>query len=106
MSATPVAQAAQGRTVLAGHRVLHKDVLVLAGLLGGDELAVKLERGVASNSSIVALSVADCQRILEVLVDPPGGLAELKNVLGKQLKQRKDREHRDVQTRINQARRA
>ena len=97
---------APGRTVLAGHRVQHKDVLALAGMLGGDALSMKLARGVASNSSIVALSTTDCQRILEVLTDPPGGLAELKNVLSKQLKQRKEREHRDEQTRINQSRRA
>ena len=88
--------------VLAGEPVLSKDVVLLAGMLDGDALSTKLLRGVANENSIVALSLADRQRIVAVLADPPAGLAELKNVLVKQLKQLKDRERRDEQSRLNQ----
>ena len=77
-------------------------VLLLATLLDGDDLSVKLARGLENDNSIVALSVDDRQRIVAVLADPPAGLAELKSVLVKQMKQLKDREHREGQSRINQ----
>lgn len=80
----------------------HDQVLLLASLLDGDDLSVKLARGLENENSIVALSVDDRQRIVAVLSDPPAGLAELKSVLVKQMKQLKEREHRDGQARLNQ----
>jgi hypothetical protein len=88
--------------ILSGTPVRRDQVLLLASLLDGDDLAVKLARGLENENSIVALSVGDRQRIVAVLADAPAGLAELKSVLVKQMKQLKDREHREEQSRLNQ----
>ena len=88
--------------ILSGTPVRRDQVLLLATLLDGDDLSVKLARGLENDNSIVALIVDDRQRIVAVLADPPAGLAELKSVLVKQMKQLKDREHREGQSRINQ----
>lgn len=79
--------------MLSGVVVRTDQVQLLARLLQGDELAAKLTRGVKNGNEIVALSVADRQRIVAVLTEPPpSGLTELRSVLVKQLKQLKDRE--------------
>jgi hypothetical protein len=74
--------------ILSGSAVRTDNVKLLAGMLDGDELAVKLERAVVNKNSLVALSLDDRRRIVAVLAgDAPWGLAELQGVLVKQLKQ-------------------
>ena len=74
--------------ILSGSPVRTDNVELLASMLDGDELGVKLERAVVNKSSLVALSLDDRRRIVAVLaVDAPWGLAELQSVLVKQLKQ-------------------
>ena len=74
--------------ILSGSAVRPDNVELLAGMLDGDELAVKLERAVVNKNSLVALSLADRRRIVAVLAaEAPWGLAELQSVLVKQLKQ-------------------
>jgi hypothetical protein len=70
---------------LAGVAVRVENVRLLADRLGDNELARKLERAVANDNSIVALSMEDRQRILDVLEQPPIGLAELRKELQSQL---------------------
>ena len=81
--------------ILSGSAVRTDNVELLAGMLDGDELAVKLERAVVNKNSLVALSLADRRRIVAVLAaEAPWGLAELQNVLVKQLKQHEVHEAR------------
>ena len=89
--------------ILSGAKVRTDQVHLLAGLVKDDELAQKLERGIANNNTIVALSLADRYRIVAVLDDPPGGLVELRSVLVTQLKRLKDREAQEQRLRINRA---
>jgi hypothetical protein len=91
--------------ILSGSTVRTENVQLLAGMLDGDELAMKLERAVANKNTIVALSLDDRHRITAVLADdPPWGLAQLQGVLVKQLKQHKDREAQDLRVRLNRER--
>ena len=77
--------------ILSGSTVRTENVQLLAGMLDGDEFAVKLERAVANKNTIVGLSLDDRRRITAVLAeDAPWGLAQLQSVLVKQLKQHKD----------------
>jgi hypothetical protein len=77
--------------ILSGSAVRTDNVKLLAGMLDGDELAVKLERAVVNKNSLVALSLDDRRRIVAVLAgDAPWGLAELQGVLVKQLKQHEE----------------
>ena len=81
--------------ILSGSPVRTDNVELLASMLDGDQLAVKLERAVANENSIVALSLDDRRRIVAVLAaDAPWGLAELRSVLIKQLAQHKQHEVR------------
>ena len=65
--------------ILSGSPVRTDNVELLASLLDGDELGVKLERAVVNKSSLVALSLDDRRRIVAVLAgDAPWGLAELR----------------------------
>ena len=74
--------------ILSGAPVQTDNVELLADMLDGDELAVKLERAIVNKNSLVALSLADRRRIVAVLApEAPWGLAELQSVLVKQLKQ-------------------
>jgi hypothetical protein len=74
--------------ILSGSPVRTDNVALLASMLDGDELAVKLERAVVNKNSLVALSLDDRRRIVAVLAaETPWGLAELQDVLVKQLKQ-------------------
>ena len=61
---------------LSGVAVRVEYVRLLAGRLGGDEVAQKLERAVANGNVIVALSLEDRQRILGVLEEPPMAFRE------------------------------
>ena len=88
--------------ILSGTQVRSDQVQLLASLLDGDELAEKLERGIANSNTIVALSADDRRRIVAVLDDPPSGLAELRKVLITQLKKQTDREAQDRRSRLSQ----
>ena len=91
--------------ILSGSTVQTENVQLLAGMLDGDDLAVKLERAVANKNTIVGLSLDDRRRISAVLAeDAPWGLAQLQSVLVKQLKQHKDREAQDLRVRLNRER--
>ena len=69
---------------LSGATVRNEHVLSLATMVDG-ELGAKLNRAIANSNTIVALSAADRERLLEVLAkNTPGGLLELRNVLIKQ----------------------
>jgi hypothetical protein len=77
--------------ILSGSSVRTDNVELLAGMLDGDQLALKLERAVANKNPIVALSLDDRRRIVAVLAaDAPWGLTELRGVLVKQLAQHKE----------------
>ena len=85
---------------LSGVAVRTDQVQVLAGLLNGDALAAKLELALKNRNDLVALSASDRARIIDVLPDPPpSGLAELRTVLVKQLKQSRDRETQAARSR-------
>ena len=85
---------------LSGVAVRTDQVQLLAGLLTGDDLAAKLELAVKNGNDLVSLSPSDRARIIDVLPDPPpSGLAELRTVLVKQLKQARDRETQAARSR-------
>jgi hypothetical protein len=78
--------------ILSGSTVRTDNVHLLATMLQGDELATKLERAITNNTTIVALSVADRERIVAVIADGPAGFAELRSALVTQLKKHHERE--------------
>ena len=85
---------------LSGVAVRTDQVQLLAGLLNGDDLAAKLQLAVKNRNDLVALSSSDRVRIVDVLPDPPpSGLAELRSVLVRQLKQARDRETQAARSR-------
>ena len=85
---------------LSGVAVRTDQVRLLSGLLKGDDLAAKLDLAVKNRNDLVALSPSDRARIVDVLPDPPpSGLAELRTVLVKQLKQARDRETQAARSR-------
>ena len=91
--------------ILSGSAVGTANVQLLATMLDGDDLAMKLERAIANQNSIVGLSLDDRRRIATVLAaDAPWGLAELQSVLVKQLKRHQDREQQDRRVRLDRAR--
>ena len=53
----------------------------LADAAGNDDLADRLERALANETKLLALSIEERIRILYVLDDPPDELAELRGVL-------------------------
>ena len=77
---------------LCGVPVRVECVRALASLLDGDQLGQKLQRAVVHDNAIVALSVEERQRIVDVLEHPPSGLASLRTEMSAQLKRRRDRE--------------
>ena len=85
--------------VLSGVTVRNEQVRLLALLLEGEELAATLTRAMKNGNDLVALSFADRQRIVMVLDPTPFGLAELRDVLVKQLRQAKEREAREERSR-------
>jgi hypothetical protein len=85
---------------LSGVAVRVDEVQLLAGLFGGDDLAVKLRLALKNRNDLVGLSTADRARIVHVLPHPPpSGLAELRGVLVRQLKQVRDRETQAARSR-------
>ena len=91
--------------ILSGSTVRTDNVQLLAGMLDGDALAMKLERAIENQNPIVGLSLDDRRRIAAVLAeDAPWGLAELQSVLVAQLKRHTDREAQDLRVRLNRAR--
>ena len=85
---------------LSGVAVRNDQVRLLAGLLDGDDLAAKLELAVKYQNDLVALGRLDRERIVDVLRDPaPSGLAELRSVLVRQLRQAREREGQAARSR-------
>jgi len=78
--------------ILAGAVVRADNVQLLADMLDGDELAVKLEQALEHQNDMVSLTAADRGRIVAVLTDPPWGLVELRGQLVKQLGKLQERE--------------
>jgi hypothetical protein len=78
--------------ILSGSTVRSENVQLLAAMLDGGELATKLERALTNNNTIVALSIADRERIVAVVADGPAGFAELRRVLVTQLDKHHERE--------------
>ena len=85
--------------VLAGVTVRNEHVQLLARLLDGEELAVKLTRAITNGNDLVGLSSADRQLIVMALDPTPSGLAELRQMLVKQLRQTQEREAREERSR-------
>ena len=86
---------------LAGSEVRSANVQLLANMLDG-ELAAKLERSIANNDKIVALTLDDRHRIVEKLEAPPFGLVALRSVLVAQLKKQKERALQEERSRLSQ----
>ena len=85
--------------VLSGVTVRNDHVQLLARLLKGEKLAAKLTRAMKNGNDLVALTSADRQQIVMALDPTPFGLAELRDVLLKQLRQAKEREAREERSR-------
>lgn len=85
--------------VLSGVTVRNEHVQLLARLLQGEKLAAKLTRAMKNGNDLVALTSADRQQIVMVLDPTPFGLAELRDVLIKQLRQAKERDAREERSR-------
>ena len=85
--------------VLAGVTVRSEQVQLLTRLLKGEKLAAKLTRAMKHGNDLVALSAADRQLIVMVLDPTPLGLAELRDVLVRQLRRAKEREAREERSR-------
>jgi hypothetical protein len=67
-----------------------ENIRLLASKLEGDPLALKLERALANNNSIVALSFEERAQIVEALSVEPATLAGLRSELQAQLKKHAD----------------
>ena len=78
--------------ILSGSTLRTDNVHLLATMLRGDELATKLERAITNDNTIVALSIAERERIVAVIAGGPAGFAELRSVLVTQLKKHHERE--------------
>lgn len=78
--------------ILSGLTVRTENVQLLANMLQGDQPAEKLERAITNDNTIVALSVADRERIVAAVADGPAGFTDLRNVLVTQLKKHHERE--------------
>ncbi len=90
--------------IVAGATLRAEHVRLLARMLDG-ELAAKLDRAVANENSIVALTLSDRERIVAVLDrESPAALLELHDMLVKQFAQQKRRDAQELQTRLNQER--
>jgi hypothetical protein len=90
--------------IVAGATLRPDHVRLLATMLDG-ELAAKLDRAVANENSIVALTLSDRERIVAVLDrESPAALLELHEMLVKQFAQQRRRDAQELQTRLNQER--
>ena len=90
--------------ILSGSAVRTDNVQLLATMLQGDELATKLERAITNNNTIVALSIADRERIVAVIAAGPAGFAELRSVLVTQLRKHHEREAQVRRLRLDRER--
>lgn len=90
--------------ILSGSTVRTDNVHLLATMLQGDELATKLDRAITNNNTIVALSIADRERIVAVTADGPAQFAELRSMLVTQLKKHHQREAQVRQLRLDRER--
>lgn len=88
---------------LCGLPVRAENVRLLASRLDGDNLAQKLERALANGNVIVALSVEERQRIVDVLERTPASLAHVRMALDAQLRKHKEREGRIERTNRDRA---
>ncbi len=88
---------------LSGVPTHAEDVLRIASKLGGDTLAQKLERAIASRNTIVALGIEDRQRLIDVL-EPEAGFVELRNALRTQIQKHADNQRRTEQMRQSRER--
>ena len=76
---------------LCGVSIRADSVRALAGRLDDDPLGEKLKRAVANDNTIVALSFAERQQIVDALEESaPGGLAGVRTELSAQLKRRRE----------------
>jgi hypothetical protein len=81
---------------LCGTAVRADGVKLLAGMLPpGDELAEKLNRALANENTIVALSMDERQRLVDALETRPSWLVNLRKTLDAQVKKHKDRQAQD-----------
>ena len=78
--------------ILSGSTVRTDNVHLLATMLQGDELATKLERALANNNTIVALSIADRGRVVAVIANSRLDSRSCACVLVTQLKKHHERE--------------
>ena len=87
------------RTIsLSGVATRAEDVLRIAGKLDGDTLAQKLERAIANQNTIVALTLEDRQRLLDGL-ESETGFVELRNALRSQVQRHAEHQRRAEQMR-------
>ena len=95
-----MSSASSGSVVsLCGLPVRADAVRALARCLQDDQLGEKLDRAVANDNTIVALSFAERQQIVDALEDdPPAGLGSLRTELSAQLKR-----HREHQVKVERA---
>ena len=92
------------RTIsLSGVATRAEDVPRIAGKLGGDTLAQKLERAIANKNTIVALTLEDRQRLLDVL-EPETAFVDLRNALRIQVQKHAERQRRTEQMRQSRER--
>ena len=88
---------------LSGVATRAEDVVRIASKLGDDALARKLERAVANHNTIVALTLEDRQRLLDVL-EPETGFVELRNTLRSQIQKYAEHQRRTEQMRKSRER--
>ena len=84
---------------LCGVSIRAGSLRALAGRLENDPLGKKLDRAVDNDNTIVALSFAERQQIVDALEESaPGGLAGVRTELGAQLKR-----HREHQVKVERS---
>ena len=88
---------------LSGVATRAEHVLRIASKLGDDALAGKLERAVANHNTIVALTLEDRQRLLDVL-EPESAFVELRNTLRSQIQKYAEHQRRTEQMRKSRER--
>ena len=74
--------------LVSGQSLRSEHVELLAGLVGG-ALGDRLREAAAHNTSIIALTVAECEQLLSVLDDAPWSLLALRESLLSQLEHRR-----------------
>ena len=80
--------------LVSGQKLRDDHVELLAGLVGG-ELGTRLREAAEQENSYVALSMADCEKLLAVLDDAPWSLLALRETLISQREHRRRKRLRD-----------